>query len=133
LTAARLELSDPVARLSFAFTQFLEKAVSDPIWARLVVQSAQAPTEFARGIRAHLKADLTDAIDQSRLSVQEVDLAADIVMGIWLQVVRSSLERRAAPDLSCQTLHAVLRALGASQPVIEVMPDRASRSTQGTT
>src|SRR6478752_6650947 len=67
LTAARLKLSDPIARLSFAFTQFLEKAISDPVWARLVVQSAQAPTEFARGIRTHLKADLTEAIDQGRL------------------------------------------------------------------
>ncbi|EIM29441.1 TetR/AcrR family transcriptional regulator [Microvirga lotononidis] len=133
LTAARLELSDPIARLSFAFTQFLEKAVSDPIWARLVVQSAQAPTEFARGIRAHLKADLTEAIDQGRLSVREVELATDIVMGIWLQVVRGSLERRATPDLACKTLHAVLRALGASEPVMEVVPNRANRSTQGTT
>ncbi|WP_046869531.1 TetR/AcrR family transcriptional regulator [Microvirga massiliensis] len=117
LTAARLELPDPIARLSFAFTQFLDKAISDPIWARLVVQSSQAPTEFARGIRAHLKADLTEANDQGRLSVHDVELAADIVIGIWLQVVRGSLERRAASDLASQALNAVLRALGASPPM----------------
>ena len=133
LIAARLKISDPIARLSFAFTQFLEKAISDPVWARLVVQSAQAPTEFARGIRTHLKADLTEAIDQGCLSVQEVELAADIVMGIWLQVVRGSLERGAAPDMAGQALHAMLRALGASQPIMEVVPDRANRSSQRTT
>ncbi|PSJ56208.1 TetR/AcrR family transcriptional regulator [Pseudaminobacter soli (ex Li et al. 2025)] len=113
LTAARLELPDPIARLSFAFTQFLDRAISDPVWARLVVQSSHAPTEFARSIRAHLKADLTEAIDQGRLTVRDVEMAADIVLGIWLQVVRSSLERRPAPDLAGQALRAVLRALGA--------------------
>ncbi|WP_414474362.1 TetR/AcrR family transcriptional regulator [Microvirga sp. M2] len=133
LTAARLELPDPIARLSFAFTQFLEQAISDPVWARLVVQSAQASTEFARGIRTHLKADLTEAIDQGRLSVRDVELAADIVMGIWLQVVRGSLERRAAADLVGQALHAVLRALGASQPMREAVSDRVGQTSQGTT
>ena len=116
LAPARLKLSDPIARLSFAFTQFLEKAISDPVWARLVVQSSQAPTEFAQGIRAHLKADLTEAIDQGRLSVQDVELAADIVIGICLQVMRGVLERRAASGVAGQALDAVLRALGASQP-----------------
>ncbi|WP_114948090.1 TetR/AcrR family transcriptional regulator [Microvirga calopogonii] len=123
LTAARLELPDPIARLSFAFTQFLEKATSDPAWARLVVQSAQTPTEFARGIRAHLKADLTEAIDQGRLTIRDVELAADIVLGIWLQVVRGSLEGRAASDLSDLALGAVLRALGASQPMMGIVSD----------
>jgi AcrR family transcriptional regulator len=116
LTPARLTLSDPIARLSFAFTQFLEKAISDPVWARLVVQSSQAPTEFARGIRAHLKADLSEAIAQGRLSVQDVELAADIVIGICLQVMRGVLERRAASGVAGQALDAMLRALGASEP-----------------
>src|SRR6476646_1696798 len=37
--------------------RFLEKAIADPVWARLVVRSAQAPTEFARSVRANLKTD----------------------------------------------------------------------------
>ena len=114
LAPARLGLRDPVARISFAFRQFLEKAIADPVWARLVVQSAQAPTEFARNVRANLKTDLTEAKAQGRLTVQDVDLAADIVMGIWLQVTRGTLQRRAAPDLAERTLDAMLRALGAS-------------------
>jgi len=114
LAPARLGLRDPIARLSFAFTQFLEKAIADPAWARLVVQSAQAPTEFARSVRAHLKTDLSEAQAQGRLTVQDVELAADIVLGIWLQVTRSTLQRRAAPDLAGRALDAALRALGAS-------------------
>jgi hypothetical protein len=50
------------------------------------------------------------------LTVQDVELAADIVVGIWLQVTRGTLQRRAAPDLPDRALDTVLRALGASQP-----------------
>ena len=60
LAPARLGLPDPVARISFGFSRFLEKAIAEPAWARLVVQSAQTPTEFARSVRANLKTDLTD-------------------------------------------------------------------------
>ncbi len=115
LGPARLSHQDPIARISFGFTQFLAKAIADPVWARLVVQSAQAPTDFARGIRDNLKRDLSEAKAQGRLTVQDVELAADIVMGIWLQVTRGTLQRRAAPDLAERTLDAMLRALGASR------------------
>ena len=64
------------------------------------------------GIRENLKADLAEGIAQNRLSIKDVELAADIVIGIWLQVTRGSLERRAEPDLTRQALDAVLRALG---------------------
>ena len=111
---ARLGVRDPIERISFGFTQFLAKAISDPVWARLVVQSAQARTDFASAIRENLKSDLSEARAQGRLTVEDVELAADIVIGIWLQVTRGTLQRRAAPDLAGRTLDAMLRALGAS-------------------
>jgi AcrR family transcriptional regulator len=113
LTPSRLDETDPVARMAFAFTRFLEKALDDPVWARLVVRSAQVPAALG-GVREHLEADLAEAISQRRLAIQDVELAADIVIGMWLQVTRGSLERRAAPDLPRQALAAVLRALGAT-------------------
>ena len=115
LTPARLELRDPIERLSFAFTQFLEKVSSDADWARLVVQSSQSPTEFGLGVRANLKADIGEAIVQGRVSVRDVELAADIVIGIWLQVTRGILERGTRPELTSQALDATLRALGLGQ------------------
>ena len=128
LAPARLGLPDPVARISFGLSRFLEKAIAEPAWARLVVQSAQAPTEFARSVRANLKTDLTDAKAQGRLIVQDVDLAADIVMGIWLQVMRGTLQRPVTPDLTHQALDAVLRAIGASPG-----PRRRKAETKNTT
>jgi AcrR family transcriptional regulator len=116
LAPARLGMTDPIARMSFAFTQFVEKAIADPSWAHLVVRSAQAPTEFARSVRANFKADLAAARAQERLTLQDIELAADIGLGILLGVIRGTLQRRAAPDLVSQALDAGLRAVGALQP-----------------
>lgn len=113
LAPSRLDEPDPIVRMSFAFTKFLEKALDEPVWARVVVRSAQVPAGLDH-IREHLKADLAEAIAHGRLSIQNVELAADIVIGIWLQVTQGSLERRATSDLTRQALAAVLRALGAS-------------------
>jgi hypothetical protein len=121
--------------MSLAFTKFLDKAINDPLWGRLVVRSAQAPTGFDLGVRENLKADLAEAIAQGRLTIQDVDLAADIVIGIWLQVTRGSLERHNSPELTRQALDAVLRALGVTQPRIckssSVANARRSRSSEG--
>ena len=43
LAPSRLDEPDPIVRMSLAFTKFLEKAINDPLWGRLVVRSAQAP------------------------------------------------------------------------------------------
>ena len=110
LAPSRLGEPDPVERMSLAFTKFLEKAINEPLWGRLVVRSAQVPAAIG-GVREHLEAE---AIAQGRLAIHDAQLAADIVIGIWLQVTRGSIERRAAPDLTRQALAAVLRALGAS-------------------
>jgi AcrR family transcriptional regulator len=104
-------IRDPIARLSFSFKKFLERAIADPGWARLVIQSSHAPGEFDPKIRAHLKADVEQAITEGLVGMDDVDLAADIVFGIWLQVARGTLERRPPSTLADQALAALLRAL----------------------
>ncbi len=115
LAPAMLAIRDPIARLSFGFAKFLHKAIADPSWARLVVQSSQSPAVFGHGIRAHLKADIAQAIAEGRVSIEDEDLAADIVIGIWLQVARGTLERQPAANLADHALAAILRALGVPQ------------------
>ena len=115
LAPAMLAIRDPIARLSFGFAKFLHKAIADPTWARLVVQSSQSPAVFGHGIRAHLKADVAQAIAEGRVSIEDADLAADIVIGIWLQVARGTLERQPAANLADHALAAILRALGVPQ------------------
>ncbi|WP_376743695.1 TetR/AcrR family transcriptional regulator [Ensifer canadensis] len=116
LAPARTEMRDPIARLSFAFTQSLEKAISDTGWARLVVQTSQTRSEFGRSVRDNLKYEIVEAIAQGRVTVQDPELGADILVGIWLQVTRGILERVAPPELSSQALEAALRAIGSARP-----------------
>ncbi len=113
LTPARLGMSDPILRISFAFTEFVEKAIVDPLWAQLVVRSAQAPTGFVLSVRANLRADLAEASAQGRLAMQDLELAADIGLAILLGIMRGTLQRRAGPGLVRQALGAALRAIGA--------------------
>ena len=94
------------------FYEFVEKAIADPLWAQLVVRSAQAPTGFVLSVRANLRADLAEASAQGRLAMQDLELAADIGMGILLGIMRGTLQRRAGPDLVRQALDAALRAIG---------------------
>lgn len=110
------DIQDPVERLSFAFVKFLERAIADPVWTRLVLQGAQSPAPLFPAIRVHLMADVIQAIAAGRISVGDAELAADIVMGIWFQVARSTLERRPAANLADEALAAVRRALGVERP-----------------
>jgi len=112
LTPVRLELRDPIERLTFAFTKFLERARTDAHWARLVVRSSESSAGFGKGVRANLEADVAEAIIEGRAGIRNVELAADIVLGIWLQVARGILRRGARPELTHQAAEAVLRALG---------------------
>ncbi len=116
LTPPHAGLSNPVARLSFAFAQSLEKAVSDTAWARLIVQTSQKPDKFGRGVRKKLRAEIVEAIRQGQIAVLDPELATDIFVGIWLQVTRGTFERTPTPDLNCKALEAALRALGSSPP-----------------
>ena len=127
LTPPHAGLSNPVARLSFAFAQSLEKAVSDTAWARLVVQTSQKPNEFGRGVRKKLRADIAEAIRQGHMAVLDPELATDIFVGIWLQVTRGTFERSPTPDLTRKALEAALRALGSAPPEACYRPDDYAR------
>jgi AcrR family transcriptional regulator len=116
LVSSAREMRDPIKRMSFVFMKFFEKAVADPNWARLVVQSSHAQGEFDPKIRAHLAADIAQAIAEGHMSIEDTDLAVDIVFGIWLQVIRGTLIRRPATKLGDRALAATLRALGVTKP-----------------
>jgi AcrR family transcriptional regulator len=116
LVSSAREMRDPIERISFVFMKFFEKAVADPNWARLVIQSSHAPGEFDPKVRAHLAADVAQALSEGRMSVEDTDLAVDIVFGIWIQVIRGTLIRRPAAKLGDRALAATLRALGVTTP-----------------
>jgi hypothetical protein len=53
-------------------------------------------------------------VDEERLPVTDVELAADIFISVWLQITRSILERGARPELTRRAVDA--GAIGATNP-----------------
>ena len=115
LTPAQARTRDPIEHLSFAFTQFLERAGTTSSGRASSYRARNLPPSYGQRVRANLKADIAEAIAEGRVEHADVELAADIVMGIWLQVARGILKRGARPELTSQALEAVLRALGLCQ------------------
>ena len=69
--------------------EFLKKAIADPVgrgsWSRARRLRPSLPGAFVE----NLKTDLTEAKAEGRLTVQDLELAADIiVLGIWLRQAR---------------------------------------------
>ena len=66
LTPSRLEVPDPIERIAFAFTKFLEKALDEPVWASACGPKRPSSRLRSAGIRENLKADLAEAMAQGR-------------------------------------------------------------------
>jgi AcrR family transcriptional regulator len=106
-----LVLSDPFERVAAALMAFLDNAVEDPDWGRLLLNGG-GPPESGRSIRKNLVADLEAARQLGNMGLDDVELAADLVIGIWREVTRAIVEGRLAVrgvDVACA---AMLRALG---------------------
>jgi AcrR family transcriptional regulator len=104
-------LSDPVERVAGGLMAFLDKAVEDPTWGRLVL-NGPGPPELGSSVRHNLMVDLMAARQLGKLGLDDVELAADLVIGIWREVTRGIVEARLAAggvDVACAGM---LRALG---------------------
>jgi AcrR family transcriptional regulator len=104
-------LSDPVERVAGGLMAFLDKAIEDPSWGQLVL-NGPGPPELGRSVRQNLMADLKAARELGKLGLDDIELAADLVIGIWREVTRAIVEGRLAAggvDVACAGM---LRALG---------------------
>ena len=122
----RLALSDPLERIAGGLMAFLDKAIEDPDWGRLVL-NGPAPPERGRAVRDNLIADLTAARQLGNLGLDDVELAADLAIGIWREVTRAIVEDRLAMggvDMACA---AMLRALGLTRSQAAALTARVRR------
>ena len=122
----RLAFPDPLERVCRGLMAFLDKAIDDPRWGRLVL-NGPAPAELGRSVRHNLTADLMAAREAGKLGLEEVELAADLVIGIWREVTRAIVEGRLAEggvDTACA---AMLRALGLTRSEAKAVTARVRR------
>jgi AcrR family transcriptional regulator len=126
IQSRRLVLSDPVERVAGGLMAFLDKAVEDCDWGRLVL-NGPGPPELGRSVRKNLVADLTAARQLGNLSLDDIALAADLVIGIWREVTRAIVEGRLTAggvDVACA---AMLRALGLTRSQASALTARVRR------
>ena len=108
----RFTFDNPLERVGFGLLSFLGKAAEDHRWGRLVLNALPASSELGYSIRQNLVADLSKAKRAGRLGVDDVELAADLVIGIWREVTRGITDGRLGPGTVDAACIAALRALG---------------------
>lgn len=122
----RLAFSDPLERVTCGVMGFLDKAVGDHRWGRLVL-NGPTPPGLRRPVRDHLMADLAAAKQVGELDFEDIELAADVVIGIWREVTRAIVEGRlgaGSVDVACATM---LRALGLTRSQASALTARVRR------
>jgi AcrR family transcriptional regulator len=125
LQPTRLSIDDPLMRIAFGCSRFLDKAAEDPGWARIV---ARMWTRIPSGEETVVTRLLEDITQFSRASTGAVApaLGHEIVRGVVLWLVGALGEGRLAARDRDAAIAAVLRALGAdpgrSKGVIARLP-----------
>jgi AcrR family transcriptional regulator len=127
----RLDFDNPLERVGFGLLAFLGKAVEDHRWGRLVLNALPGSPEVGHSVRQNLLADLSEVKRAGRLGVDDIELAADLVIGIWREVTRGITDGRLGPgtvDASCM---AALRALGLTRSEAAALVGRVRNKWAG--
>ena len=94
LQPSRLSIKDPVLRIAFGCSSFINEALSDPTWAALVSRMAAAAPEGGELARRHLFEDLQQFAKGLPGDGASAELNLEIVLGILLQLMRALGEGR---------------------------------------
>ena len=114
LQPSRLSVSDPVLRIAFGCSSFINKAQSDPRWAALVSRMAASAPNGGELARHRLFDDLEQFAKGSPGDGTSPELNLEIVVGIMLQVMRALGEGRLSSLDHGAAVGAILRAIGLS-------------------
>jgi hypothetical protein len=114
LQPSRLSIHDPVLRIAFGCSSFINKAVSDPRWAALVSRMAAAAPKGGELARRRLFEDLQQFARGLPGDGASAELSLEIVVGIMLQLMRALGEGRLSSLDRDPAVGAILRAMGLS-------------------
>lgn len=83
LQPGRLSLSEPASRIAFGCCSFIDKALTDPGWANVLVRMATAAPRGGEIARRHLFEDLSELSKGLSGSISP-SLSLEIVVGIMI-------------------------------------------------
>ena len=127
----RLATSEPELRIAFGCSCFIDKALNDPAWARVVARMAtSAPNglEFARSRFFEDMRRFSEGPPQGRTS-PEVSL--EIVVGMMLQLLGAFGDGRLSRRHRQDAIGAILRAIGLDAKQVKSVIARLPASKDG--
>ena len=131
LQPGRLSISDPALRIAFACSCFIDKAIIDPSWARVVARMANsAPNglEVAGGRFLEDMRRFSKGLPQAIIS-PEVGL--EIVAGIMLHLLGAFGNGRLSRRHRNDAIEAILRAIGVDAKQVKSVIARLPASKVG--
>jgi AcrR family transcriptional regulator len=101
-------------RLAWTLGQFLQRASEDKVWGTVIIDfTFKAPTVYlGETSERNMKADLDLGRQQGCFTLDNDEVAYDIIMGVGLLGMRSVLDGKAGPDHAYLIAERVLLALG---------------------
>jgi len=109
----RLSISDPIVRIAFGCSAFMEKALQDRSWASLAARMARSYQKVGQVGRSRLAEDLRGALKRSPQPGLSLELALEVAIGIVLQVLAAIGEGRLARLADVHAFEAVRCILAA--------------------
>jgi AcrR family transcriptional regulator len=107
----RLSLSEPAFRIAFACSCFIDKALTDPGWAKVLARMTAVAPKGGEIARRHLFEDLSELSKGLRGSISTA-LSQEIVAGTMIQLVGAFAEGRLSWRDREAAIAAILRAIG---------------------
>lgn len=103
-------------RVAWTVGRFVGGAKTDPCRSQVMVDIAarQAPILIGETSENNMRADLKAGRDQGLFTIEDDEVAANVIVGVTMQAIRSVLAGRAGPDHAFLAARSVLLAFGTS-------------------
>lgn len=124
LQPARTALADPAQRIAFGCGAFIDKALQDPHWARIVARILSEAPHGAESARQRLMEDMRAVTRDLPESLATAELKTLLVFGIMVQVLRTIGDGQFSVQDRQPTIRAILRSIGLGAERVDALAPR---------
>lgn len=121
VAAAVSEVDEGLGKIVLSTELFIERALSMPDWAKLIVSAVRSVGGIRGDLSQHLRADIALAVEQGAVEDPPNRLLYDQVGALVGLAIETQLARGRSREVDRQTCESILRLLG-------LTPKRARRS-----
>jgi AcrR family transcriptional regulator len=131
LQPGRLSLSEPALRIAFGCSCWIDKALNDPGWARVLARMVTSTPNVGEVARSRLFEDLRRFSKGPPQGGVSPELGLEIVFGIMVQLVGAFGEGRLSRRHREDAIRAILRAIGLDAREVKSVVARLPASKDG--